>query len=119
MTRPVAYRGGKLTVAYAVCADGSAPGRDFVRELPPPDRAKIERLFRLFAEGGLSFNDEKFKKLAGDLFEFKSFQIRLPCYFDSGELVVTHGFRKKRDTTPKQEIERATRIRREDLSRPG
>lgn len=50
------------------------------------------------------------------LFEFKSFQVRLPCAYahERGLLLITHGFYKKRDKTRKQEIERAWKIFRED-----
>lgn len=49
---------------------------------------------------------------------FKRFQSRLMCFFEEpdklGEarrVVLTHGFKKKSDRTPPQEIERAVRLR--------
>jgi phage-related protein len=105
---------------YAVCANGTSPGFVFYRdELNDTEKAKMLRLFNKMGEHGRIANREQFKQIEGtDLFEFKSFQIRMPCYFLPGGLVViTHGFRKKGDRTPPSEIDRATRIRQEDVAR--
>ena len=51
------------------------------------------------------------------MYEFKIKQIRLPFSYSEKEsrtIVVTHGFVKKKDKAPKEEIERAWRIFRED-----
>ncbi len=84
------------------------------------DQAKLMRLFALLGDEGRITNPEKFGNLKEGLFEFKSFQIRMPCRFDWGGLViVSHGFIKKRSRAPRQEIERARRIFEEDQQRAG
>lgn len=62
------------------------------------------------------FNDQKFGDLGGGLYEFKSFQIRMPFAYagERGWILITHGFLKKKDRTPKEEIERAWRTFKED-----
>jgi hypothetical protein len=66
------------------------------------------------ASQGAIKNREKFKKIEGQLFEFKSYQIRMPCFFDpKNRIVITHGFMKKTDNIPPKEIERAEAIRRD------
>ncbi|WP_214310615.1 type II toxin-antitoxin system RelE/ParE family toxin [Bifidobacterium simiarum] len=55
------------------------------------------------------------KKLGGDIWEIRSRQsanIQRVCYFvaSDGRYVITHGFTKKTQKTPKSEIERARRI---------
>ena len=55
-------------------------------------------------------NERKFKHLTGtdQLFEFKVEADRILCFFFVGRrLIVTHGFRKAGDKTPKREIDRA------------
>ncbi|MBV8215842.1 MAG: type II toxin-antitoxin system RelE/ParE family toxin, partial [Verrucomicrobia bacterium] len=45
-------------------------------------------------------NETKFKKVEGSngIFEFKSYQMRLYCFFDGGDLIIcTNGAVKKRD----------------------
>lgn len=66
-------------------------------------------------------NDPKlFKKLQHDIWEFRTnyagLQIRLLAFWDKTDgkntlVFVTHGFIKKVDKVPKNEIERAIRIR--------
>lgn len=118
MTRPVAYSGAKLTVAYAVCADGSSLGLEFVEALHDDESVKLHRLFMRLSETGRIDDDRKFKKLKGEsnLWEFKCGQIRMLCFYDGRFVVITHGFTKKSDSTPKSEIERAMRVRSEDLT---
>jgi hypothetical protein len=120
MQRPIARGGPAKTVAYAVCASGASPGFVFYRdELDDTEKAQMLRLFNKMAEQGRIASREQFKRIEGtDFFEFKNFQIRMPCYFAPGSLVIiTHGFRKKGDRIPPSEIGRATRIRQEDATR--
>ncbi len=109
-----------FTIAYAVDDNGRSPGKQFFDALPVEDKAKLMRLFALLGDQGKINNPEKFRKLEGDLFEFKSFQIRMPCRFlPSGLVLISHGFLKKRDRTPRKEIERAKRIFEEEQQRAG
>lgn len=76
------------------------------------------RLFALLADHGKITNSEKFGDLGNGLREFKCHQIRMPCRFIPRRIVVvSHGFRKKKNRAPKQEIERAERILLEDQER--
>lgn len=115
MGRPIAYRGRMFTIAYAVERSGRSPGQEFFDGLSLQDRAKLMRLFALLADQGKITNPEKFGDLGEGFREFKSFQIRMPCRFVAGGMVlVTHGFVKKKAKTPKAEIDRAKRIFHED-----
>ena len=110
----VVYQGSKLIVELLLKADGSSPVEEFLESLPPSDRKKIDTLFELIGEKGRITNDQKFKKLEGSdkIFEFKSFQIRLLCFFaGSGRLVVCRGLKKKRDRHDKQDIQFAESCR--------
>lgn len=72
-------------------------------------------LFKRLGDTGRIDHREKFKKLDGELWEFKSHQIRMPCAFRHPRLVVvTHGFIKKTGRIPPAEIARAERILNED-----
>ena len=99
------------TVAMAVLANQECPAGDFLGDLQPQDRAKLFALFNRFAEHGFISNREKFKKIADDLFEFKSFQIRMFCFIRGRQLIVTHGVKKKRDGLNSPDIDRAERIK--------
>ena len=108
------------TIVYAVDKNGRSPGKQFFDSLPVEDQTKLMSLFARLADHGRIANSEKFQKLEGSCYEFKSFQIRMPCFFlPDGVVLITHGFRKKRDRAPRQEIERAKRIFEEDQERAG
>ena len=103
MARRIAYKGRLFTVAFA------------------RDQAKLMALFQIAGGVGKFYNPEKFGDLGSGLFEFKSFQIRMPFAYarkERGLIVITHGVVKKKDKTPKSEIERAWRIFEEDQA-PG
>jgi phage-related protein len=83
------------------------------------DKAKLMQLFRMLGDNGNHSNREKFGDLGDGLFEFKSFQIRMPYAYAENEkrlILITHGFWKKRDKAPRAEIERARKILREDAA---
>lgn len=59
---------------------------------------------------GKIWNERKFKHLTetDQIFEFKVDADRILCFFFIGRrLILTHGFRKAGDKTPKREIDRA------------
>jgi hypothetical protein len=111
----VLYRGKFHTVELAITANGRCPAKKFLDSLSKVDREKILRVIKRLADEGKVANREQFKKIEGeDFFEFKNFQIRMPCYFHpDGRVVITHGFPKKGDSIKPEEIERMKRIRDE------
>ncbi len=113
--REVLYRGKFYTVEFAVTANGRCPAKKFLNGLSKDDRGKILRVIKRQADEGKVTNREQFKKIEGeDFFEFKNFQIRMPCYFHrAGRLILTHGFIKKEPWIRPEEIERMKRIRDE------
>jgi phage-related protein len=121
MEKPIFYAGGARTIEAAVLASGGMPAKEFVESLGEGDQAKVYALFRMFGDTGKITNPEKFKRIEGtEFYEFKSFQIRMPCFFmPSGRVVVTHGFKKQKDRIPNAEMNRARRIKAEHISREG
>jgi phage-related protein len=116
------YRGRRLDVYYLV--DGTrAYARDFVYgELTRSEQSQVVALVQRIADQGDLDNMEQFRQLHGysNLYEFKRFSVRLMCFFDGrGRIVLTHGFKKKTDRTPRQEIDRALRLRDAYLAEKG
>lgn len=117
MARRVQYPGVKFAIVFAGEKNGACPAGDFFDGLSTLNKAKITALFKILGDHGRYFNPTKFGDLENGLFEFKSHQIRMPFAYaqnSRGEIVVTHGFVKQKDKTPKGEIDRAWRIFKED-----
>ena len=120
MARRVAYRGTVFAIAFAREISGACPGCKFFDDLTQLDKAKLMALFQIAGDHGKFYNPEKFGDLGRGLFEFKSFQIRMPFAYariERGLILITHGFMKKKDKTPRKEITRAWRIFEEDQAR--
>lgn len=117
MERETAYAGTRFTIAFARDRSGDSPGSTFFQDLGVQDKAKLMNLFRIAGDQGSFHNQEKFGSLGAGLFEFKSFQIRMPFAYakrQSRLILITHGFIKQKNKTPKAEIDRAWRIYNED-----
>jgi phage-related protein len=114
--RRLAYDGKMFRIAFARDHNGSYPAEEFFDQLPIADRVKLEQRFRILGDLGKHSNPEMFGDLGDGLYEFKSFQIRMPYAYASerGLVLITHGFRKKKDKTPPAEIASARKILSED-----
>jgi hypothetical protein len=106
-------RWGSIVIAER--RDGSSPASDFLDGLSVRDQAKMIALLQRAADmGWMNINNaEKFKKIADGWFEFKCHQIRMPCYSNGRDLILTHGFIKKKDDFPPSEIRHAELIKAE------
>jgi phage-related protein len=117
MARRVAYHGAVFSIAFARENSGACPACEFFDGLSLLDKAKLMALFQIAGDHGKFHNPEKFGDLGNGLYEFKSFQIRMPFAYaknERGLILITHGFMKKKAKTPKEEITRAWRIYNED-----
>lgn len=108
------HKGNSFSIEVLVLDDGSSPVREFLSSLEQSQRRKIDVLFELLATRGKITNDEKFKKIEGtQLFEFKSHQIRLICFFTKDKRVVLcHGLFKKKDKHKPNDLGHAENLRK-------
>jgi phage-related protein len=113
------------TVLFYSAADGKCPIRDFLDSLPAKVAQKVTWVFRLLEELDI-VPSSYFKKLVGteEIWEcritFASNAYRIFCFFmENSVVVLTHGFVKKSQKTPRSEIEKAEAYRRDFLKRRG
>jgi len=78
----VFYGGSVYSIELALTEDGECPAQTFLDSLTIEQRAKIVRIIKRLADFGRINNREQFKKIEDDFFEFKYFQIRMPCFFN-------------------------------------
>lgn len=107
------------SISYATRADGTQPARRAWLQLNRKARGHFTKLFERICEHGKIDDGTKFKRLHGDIWEFKSntHKRRITCFIEKNVIYLAHIFKKKEDKTPQQEILLAERIRDEHLAR--
>jgi len=116
--RPSEYDGSKLSIVCMERWNGSCPAGEFLDDLSPSERTKLDVIFELLGDRGVVSNPTKFKKLtAAGLFAIKSGQIRIFCFFTKDRrLVLLFGIRKKWRRHRKQDLDKASAMKKEFLS---
>jgi phage-related protein len=102
--------------------NGEIPAEDFINSLNDKMSAKIYRLIGMIATNGPELREPYSKHLDDGIFELRakvgSDITRVLYFFMVGKRVIlTSGFVKKTQTTPKSEIEKAKAYRQEYLEK--
>ena len=111
------------TITFYKTSDGRCPIQDFLDSLSGKAAQKVTWVLKLIEDLDI-VPSSYFKKLTGteEIWEcriaFGSNAYRIFCFFAENSVVVlTHGFTKKSQKTPKTEIERAEAYRKDFLER--
>jgi phage-related protein len=114
MAVKILHNGAQADISCYVDSHGRALAMDFIEGLSEGDQKKIVRLLQEFAARGEIRNREKFRLEEKPIYAFKSFQIRILCFFlprtEKKSVVLTHGFKKKQDSMPPSELQKAKNI---------
>lgn len=113
---------GRIVTFYRT-SDGKCPIQEFLDSLPGKVAQKVTWVLSLLEDLEV-VPSSYFKKLVGteEIWEcrvqFGSNAYRIFCFFvDNSVVMLTHGFIKKSQKTPKSEIEKAEAYRRDFLKR--
>lgn len=105
------------TFEIYVSSEGKSEFHDFVQSLPKKDADKLVALINRIETFGMltAMRQEWVKRLDKDIFEIRSkvsSNIQRALYFQrvGQRYIITHGFTKKTQKTPKKEIEHAHQI---------
>ncbi len=111
------------TVTFHRTSDGKCPIEEFLNSLPAKVAQKVTWVLSLLEDLDV-VPSSYFKKLADTekiwecRIQFGSNIYRIFCFFEENAVIVlTHGFIKKSQKTPKSEIEKAEAYRRDFLKR--
>ena len=104
--------------------DGREPVKEFLLSTDIKMRAKMLRTIQLLQVNGNDLREPESKHLEDGIFELRakvgSDISRVLYFFVIGQrIILTNGFIKKKQKTPKAEIERAKRYREDYLRREG
>lgn len=112
----------EFNVTFYDLPDGTEPAQEFLDSLDDKMRAKMLRAIDVLAAYGYELREPISKSLGDGIFELRA-QVgsnisRVMYFFFIGQnVVLTNGFIKKTQRTPRAEIEKAARYRAEYLSR--
>lgn len=109
-----------FVVEFFEKADGSYPAEEFILSQDIKMRAKIFRILDLLSEKGHELREPHSKMLEDGIFEIRAKQstdiARVLYFFVAGKkIILTNGFVKKTQKTPKKEIALAKKHRAEYL----
>jgi phage-related protein len=114
----------KFQVIFYEQENGNAPVEEFINALDVKLSAKIYRLLEMVETNGYELREPHSKYLEDGIFELRaklgSDITRVLYFFYVGKrVIVTNGFVKKSQKTPKSEIEKAKAYRTDFLKREG
>ncbi len=112
----------EFKIVFYEKSDGTEPAKEFLLSLDEKMRAKMVRTIELLSKNGTDLRMPHSEHLTDGIFELRgkvgSDISRVLYFFFVGKTVVlTNGFIKKTQKTPKNEIEKAKRYRAEFLDR--
>ena len=102
--------------------DGRTPTQEFLDSLEPKMNAKMVGLMEILEEKGYSLREPYSTPLEDGIFELRAIQgsnisRALFFFYVEGRIVITHGFIKKTQKTPRAQIELAKKYRADFLRR--
>lgn len=114
----------KFSIEYFIKDDGSCPAQTFMDSLDIKMRAKLLRLQFLLEQNGNTLTEPYSKHLEDGIFELRAQQgnniVRALYFFMVGQkIIITNGFIKKTQKTPKRELNLAKKYRTEYIKKVG
>lgn len=114
----VAYEGNHFTIEWYFDTHYQSQALDYYQALSDDDRIKVLKLFKLMGDVGEIKNKTKFMNEGDKIYAFKPQPDRFLCFFcEDQKIIVTNAFRKKQQKLPKNEKEKALRIRNNYITR--
>lgn len=104
--------------------NGVCPVFEFLKILPAKIKAKIDRDIGILKEFNVKLREPLVKPLGDGIFELRTqtdgFGIRtLYFFYDGQKIILTNGFIKKTNKTPRKEIETALEYKKDYEKRSG
>ena len=112
----------KFEIIFYEKEDGTEPAKEFIKRLDKKMQAKMLRTIEMLQNNGYESREPYSKSISEGILELRakvgSDISRVMYFFVIGKTaVLTNGFIKKTQKTPKEELERAKRYRADFLGR--
>lgn len=114
----------KFNVEFYTKVNGEKPAKEFLLELDKKMRAKLLGIIGILEESGNLLREPYSKHLEDGIFELRgkvgnNISRVMYFFYVGNRIVLTNGFIKKTQKTPKREIELAKQYRKDFLERIG
>lgn len=117
----VIARGSKRRISFAKLSSGTSPAEDSWVGLSAKQQAPFRVLFEELCDHGRIRNKGRYKRLDGEIWEFKAngVKLRIGCFTVGETTYLTNIWTKKEDVTPPNgsDMKLARRVRVEQLGR--
>lgn len=112
----------QFQVEFYETEDGRIPTQEFLDSLEPKMNAKMVGLMEILEEKGYLLREPYSAPLEDGIFELRAVQgsnisRALFFFYIEGRIIITHGFIKKTQKTPRAQIELARKYRADFLKR--
>lgn len=114
----------KFEIVFYEKENGEEPAKEFILSQPPKMRAKLLRLLEMMRLNGNELGEPYTKLLENGIYEIRAKQAtnitRVLYFFEVGSrIILTNGFVKKTQKTPRREIDKAKQYREDYVRRRG
>ena len=108
----IAYEGNHFTIEWYFDTQYQSQALEYYQALSEDERIKVLKLFKLMGDVGEIKNKTKFMNEGDKIYAFKPQPDRFLCFFyEDQKIIVTNAFRKKQQKLPKNEKDKALKIR--------
>lgn len=114
----------QVDVEFYTMVNGRKPAKEFLDELAPKMRAKMVRIIQLLETNGPDLRMPYSKYLGNGLYELRAkvgsdISRELYFFFSGQKAILTNGFIKKTQSTPRIQLELAEKYKRDYEERTG
>lgn len=107
-----------VDVEFYTTVDGKKPAKDFLNVLEPKMRAKMIKIIELLENNGPDLRMPYSEYLGNGIFELRAkvgsdISRELYFFFVGGKAILTNGFIKKTQKTPKEQLQLAAKYKRD------
>jgi phage-related protein len=108
----IAFKGKEFTIEWYFDSKDKSASLDYFEALDDKNQIKLLQLFELMGNTGQIKNKEKFNNEGDKIYAFKPQPHRFLCFFFTDKkIIVTNAFHKKTDKLPKNEKDKALKIK--------
>ncbi len=120
MPQHIAYKGHLFTIEWYFDINGISRALNHFCKMTDSRQDRTLYLFKRMGDFGKITNKTQFRYEGDEIFAFKPQPDRFLCFFGKGrKIIITNAFLKKSDKLPREEKNKALRMREDYLLRVG